>query len=1613
MCSILDHAILQKWAALEECAVPSETGNVGFLQLDLSIVSKQEQRNPVIHPITDSDTIEDNLLEPHVDSKNLQRVKYTINIYQGEFSTKTDYAIQVSYSGIKSRTKLLQSKTVHEWNEKISFIGTFPSLSQTFIFDIVVSDCCHRRVLASKSIPFSKLSKQIDSVYSFPTFGPSYLYFYQGPQNAVYIGRLLMSISTEVVHNRSVSPRKCQVLPITTLLDTSAFWTEERFLMKLIIFNALVFDTSKPTKIAIALKCLTQSSNCIDLKLEKLPVSKVCKANLHEFPENCRPMLTVDFRCPDFRWKCLVSNALQRAFTRGRDLLQKYILFRMDNGEKGIQPLKHAMRNVLENFGESLKVARADFNVRKDKRLTHWDHKWMLYIVEQIDSIISETNQLKKSLSEPSMENISTAESVLDRFVHILEDLMYDEQNTFPDAILLIRHSTKYGCCKQASAKHCNHHDAICRLQTIDYMHFGSDLASDGIAVNDLSSSCGKRKAILLRPSRCQHSCDPNWCGCVYAKLDVVVWVGNEQEAKAYETRQDTAQNPEDSPGRDIPQHLQCVQCSEVSLPVQCVVNVHQGKIQAGFDSSGLSDPMLVVLMESYEMATSVITQSLSPLWNEVIEFRNLKLLDYNDSLRGGELTIMLLLLDEDKRKCLQKNDVIGVGWVKCRLRPAITTTHTPQAEVNFHEPANSGTSSLRNQSLLDNDQQGVTIAHHPGDKLSIQSGHHPQEVDNKISLIRKKFTRTPNDDLWKSFDGNRMDRVLRWVGIYRNGQRMADILLSVSIAKINEGSDNNVAIEVKPGIPESICPSSKKFYVQVLFAGLRDLHNWSRSGAGRYQVQVLFGELKLKSGLSNRSSGHSMSFSDVYDTGYLMLPSKFEYWPPLVVQHVEYTMLKGDRVVSSNIITHPELLFTDTSLEPIKQYLISNYRSHNEMERISIDTFYSAEQEPLIESAETKSTFTNKVLPALHAVKTVISGKIKARHKTSDGKAVMKRRGSLESEYTWWTKFYNSCSSQTSDRKHKLMIYPCELEKVPEFENFHDWSTPVPLLKKVDHNNMKRLKTYGNLKCKIIIRSSEENSDGNRTLDPSTDCMLRSIPKLIAETNIIVVVYIVQGKNLRSRDIFSLSDAYVKLEFGDERIVDRSHFIKDQSNPLFGRRFVMHGRLPRDNALKISVIDRDTCSPDDLIGSTTIDIEDRFRTRHFAMFGLPQEYNAYGYNVWRFPMKPSALLDQLCFQNGIIGPNYFTSTVHLAGITVHDSTTISKTEDIHERLALATLNSFHKIPVVGCHLVPEHVETRSLFHPNHPGIEQGQLQMWVEVYPAGSSPTLIDITPNPPKPFELRIIVWNTQDVILDERNIFGTKMSDIYVKCWLQNVNDAQFTDIHYRSLDGTGNFNWRMIFPLIYSSSESMMVVTRKKSFYEQLDTEQKVPPLLTVQVWDNDLFSRDDFLGTLNLDLAQLLRPTSKAAKCSLQPPGATKRDQYLNLFREDKVRGWYPIVGKVNNKLTQTGKIELELQILTEEEALLRPAGKGRKPPQKLPTPERPDTSFNWYRNPLKSFRLILWPFARKVCLILLAIGLVVLLCIGLISNTPKEIISRGFAKKATLDGFVSTGIEED
>ncbi|XP_055527083.1 otoferlin [Wyeomyia smithii] len=1603
------HAFVQKWAVLENpvCSTGSEA-NSGFLQLDLSVVSSSQPSIPVAFPATDTDLIEENLLTPSTDNKNLQRVKYCVSIFRGMFTVKADYMVQVSFGGIKSRIKIANNCTFHEWNEQLVFIGTFPSLSQMFIFDIFINECCHKRSIASIELPFDKLSKQIDGVYSLPLFGPNYVHFYNGHQRSNFCGSLLLEIATEIHHNRSMAPTLSNASPIITTLNTATYWTETEFLIRIAILNVLVFDSSKPAKIKISFDCLANNSRSIELSLAKMPLSKVRFATFREFDPLKRPVLEVAFTCPDFRWKLIPSTVLHQTWQLSRRLLDKYQLFRIDNGAKAVDALKVALASVCDDIHENLLAIKGAAYGESDKRLTHWDQKWLLYLNEQIDLVITSLHEMQiKSSKASTADEVQLIHNNLIDVITFLSKIYADNQNSFPVGFIRLQQTPEHRkCCNQNSAEACTmscaNFSAICPIDIVDYLQTHATGVS---AESETGIKCVKRRSILAKPFMCQHSCAPEWCGCVYAKLDVAIRVGTSQEAAEWDKRENSDQN------KDRSSRPQSIQCHPSAVAMKCTVNVHQAKIQAGFDSSGLSDPKLIVFFEQAEMATSVIPQTLSPLWNEVFEFRNVRMLECENWFQTDESTIMLQLHDEDKRMCSQQsNELVGIGCYKCTPKTVIEISSDDVNETFHYDHAGKTLLSANQSPLLvdseqaENDQPSIK-ERKPDSTLD----QRPLEMCNKTKIKRSSLL-----DLWQKFNA-RKDIVLRWVGVYQNGQRLAAILMSVQLDQMKFDVQETELVNRIQGLSADIVPITEKYRVEVLFAGLRQFDKGKTNSIGRFRAQIKFGELKLSSGISCKNSGKAINFLDVYTTGFLMLPVKQEYWPPIIIQHVDCSYGNKEKIVGAYTIENPESLLVTQNSESIHYYLVrsSGASINDRRQTISSETYCPADENyPLVKAGNREtSLLRKKIRPALLAAAAVVKDKfISGTNVGKQTDAAAFRRGSLEAEYTWWTKFYNSCSSQPSDFKHKLKIYSCELEKVIEFENFQDWSSKYGLVKRLQKHTFQSARSYAHLKCKIWITPSSEDRLHSKQLNPLSHLRLRSIPTLTTNPHVIVVVYIVQGLNLRSRDIFSLSDAYVTIEYGKQKIVDRPNYVKDRSNPLFGRRFVLHGLIPKDQTLRISVIDRDTCSPDDLIGMTEIDIEDRFRSRHFASLGLPEEYNPTGYNAWRHPLSPSELLKQMCLESGIIAPNYVGNSVQLAGQTFYDNSTISIAESLRERLALSALKKFDQVPVLGCHLVPEHVETRTLYHSDHPGIEQGKLQLWTEIYPAGVVPTLVDITPNPPKPYELRVIVWNTADVILDEKNIFGTKMSDIYVKCWLQSVEEAQLTDIHYRSLDGTGNFNWRMVFPLNYSSAETMMVVTRKKSFYEQLETEEKVPPLLTVQVWDNDLFSRDDFLGTLNLNLAQLPQPATKPSKCVLQTT-IMSSCQSFNLFRVEKLRGWYPIVGKVDNKIIQTGKIELELQVLTEEEAILRPAGKGRKPPQSLAAPSRPDASFNWYRNPLKSLRLIVWPRARRAIIIGSVIALVVLVCIGVISNFPASVVNKAFARKASLERIVRTGME--
>jgi len=260
--------------------------------------------------------------------------------------------------------------------------------------------------------------------------------------------------------------------------------------------------------------------------------------------------------------------------------------------------------------------------------------------------------------------------------------------------------------------------------------------------------------------------------------------------------------------------------------------------------------------------------------------------------------------------------------------------------------------------------------------------------------------------------------------------------------------------------------------------------------------------------------------------------------------------------------------------------------------------------------------------------------------------------------------------------------------------------------------------------------------------------------------------------------------------------------------------------------------------------------------------------------------------------------------------------------------------------------------------------MDQGQLELFVDIHPLvnGVPGPPINIEPRKAKGYHLRVIVWNTAEVPPSETSITGEEMSDLYLKGWMEgNEDDKEKTDVHYRSMDGEGMFNWRMCFPFKYMPEEKVMVVEKKEHFWSLDKTKQTMPPVFNLQVWDNDLFSANDFIGYMVTDLSKVPKPAKEAKKATL---AMMEGDDTLDLFDAKSIKGWWTMVEEAEDGTRNIkGKVELTLEIISDEEADQKPTGQGREEPNafpKLEEPNRPATSFLWFTSPWKTSKYIVW-----------------------------------------------------
>lgn len=606
-----------------------------------------------------------------------------------------------------------------------------------------------------------------------------------------------------------------------------------------------------------------------------------------------------------------------------------------------------------------------------------------------------------------------------------------------------------------------------------------------------------------------------------------------------------------------------------------------------------------------------------------------------------------------------------------------------------------------------------------------------------------------------------------------------------------------------------------------------------------------------------------------------------------------------------------------------------------------------------------------------------------------------------------WWSKFYASLGQSEKCRPYldkgydTLEVYEHELENVKEFMGLTDFCKTFKLQRGKNEIDDEDPNVVGEFKGSFMVYPL---SDDPTVLPPPRQ--FRELPDSVSQ-ECVVRIYVVQGIDLQPKDNNGKCDPYIKISLGKKSVDDRDNYMPLTLNPVFGRMFEITCFLPQDKDLKIAIYDFDLLSRDEKVGETVIDLENRFLSHFGSSCGLAQTYCISGPNQWRDQLKPSQILEHHARWKGLSPPRSEDNGNTLSfGGQLYNLTDFEANKEIHEHLGPPSDRiALHVLRTQG--LVPEHVETRTLYSSFQPTLPQGKIQMWVDIFPKslGAPGPPFDISPRKPKKYFLRVIVWNTTDVVLDETSITGENMSDIYVKSWMQGMEeDKQKTDVHYRSLDGDGNFNWRFVFGLDYLPTEQLCHVSKKEHFWSLDKTEFRIPPKLTVQIWDNDKFSLDDYLGAVELDLHHLISPSKSSEKCSLRMlpdgPASQNSDQYKSLFDQKSVRGWWPCYMEKDGKKELGGKVELTLEIVNEKEADERPAGKGRDEPNmnpKLDPPKRPETSFFWFSNPCKTCKFIVWR-RFKWLFIGLVLLILVLLFIGILFYSLPNYISMKIVK---------------
>ncbi|XP_053239819.1 otoferlin [Podarcis raffonei] len=1641
-----EHQFYHKWALLSD---PEDitAGLKGYVKVDIAVVGKGDNiKTPHKANETDEDDIEGNLLLPDGVPPERQWARFYIKIYRaeglprmntsimanvkkaliGENKDLVDPYVQVLFAGQKGKTSVQKSSYEPTWNEQIVFTEMFPPLCKRIKVQIRDSDKVNDVAIGTHFIDLRKISNEGDKGF-LPTFGPAWVNMYGSTRNYTLMdehqdlneglgegvsfrARLLLSLAVEILDTSNpelTSSTEVQVEMATAVADNCTGKMDEFFLFGSFL-EATMIDRKngdKPINFEVTIGNYGNEIDGMSKPMIKKKKDSGGDGNEEESQllENesdeestddgefvsisssppLRPLITDRnyFHLPYFEKKpCIYIKSWwqdQRRRLYNSNIMDK-IADKLEEGLNDVHEMmktekphpERRLRGVLEELSSAcLRFVTLSNKDQNHSSRTRLDRERLKSCMRELETMGQQAKTMRSQVKKTTIrDKLKQAQNFLQK----LRFLADEPQHSIPDVFIWMMSNNK--------------RIAYARIPSKDILY--------SIVDEETGKDCAKVKTVFLRLPGKKGFGPAGWT--VQAKMEIYLWLGLNKQRKDFLSGLPCGFEEKKLPkGQNIPSFPPISLLYNMKQVFQLRVHMYQARSLFAADSSGLSDPFARVFFITQSQCTEVLQETLCPTWDQLLVFDNVELYGEVHEMRDDPPIIVIEIYDQDT---VGKADFMGRTFAKPVVKMSDEEYCPPRfpPQLEYY------------QIYRGNSTAGDLLAAFELLQIGPAGKSELPPIDGPTDMDRGPILPVPLG-IRPVLSKYRVE-ILFW------GLRD---LKRVNLAQVDRP---RVDIECAGrGVQSSLIQNYKKN------PNFSTLVKWFEVDLP--ENELLHPPLNIRV-VDCRAFGRytlvgSHAVNSLRKFIYRPPDKKAQHWSTAAKLMSAYAAL-----ANGGPISHPtgEIVVNMEPEAPIKKMETMVKLEANSDAVVKVDVSEEekekkkkkkkkggAEEEEEDEPDESMLDWWSKYFVSIETMKELLrqqeaaaaeaeekdemdmsegsKGQGKTKEKVKAPKEDKKKKQQQGQPPT----------SEGPEKKNKqkideLKVFPKELET--EFDYFEDWLHTFNLFRgKIgddDDHAADEDRIVGRFKGSMCVYKVPLPDDITKEAgyDPNFG-MFQGIPSN-DPINVLVRVYVVRATDLHPADINGKADPYVVIKLGKTDIKDKENYISKQLNPIFGKSFDIEATFPMESMLTVAIYDWDLVGSDDLIGETKIDLENRYYSKHRATCGITQNYSIHGYNMWRDPQKPTQILSKLCKEGKLDGPHYgpggrvkVTNRVFTGPTEVEDENGQKKQTDEH--LALTVLHHWEEIPRVGCKLVPEHVETRPLLNPDKPGIEQGRLELWVDMFPMDmpAPGPAIDISPRKPKKYELRVIVWNTDEVVLEDDDYFtGEKSSDIFVRGWLKGQQeDKQDTDVHYHSLTGEGNFNWRYIFPFDYLAAEEKIVISKKESMFSWDETEYKIPARLTLQVWDADHFSADDFLGGIELDLNRFPRGAKTAKQCSMELGTGEIEVPMVSIFKQKRVKGWWPFLARdENDEMEMTGKVEAELHLLTAEEAEKSPAGLARNEPDPLEKPNRPDTSFIWFLNPLKSIRyLICTRYKWLIIKIVLALLLIIMVALFLYS----------------------------